>query len=72
MKCDMKRITLSFVIFILAGGMFGGIISIVNQYLRKNDLATPFSKTILIAILIFSLYHLWRWLCRRLDASIKD
>jgi len=65
MKYNTKKIILSLILFILGAGIYGGIISFACQYMQKNDFA-PLSKPILLGLLVFGLYHLQRWLYRRI------
>lgn len=52
MKSKTKKIILNFILFLFMAGIYGGVISFINQYLRTNDLATPTYGFILKGLLI--------------------
>lgn len=68
MKKATKKIILTFILFLLGASMFGGVISFVNRYLRQNDMDSPLTKSMLLLLMCFGFYKMWRWLCRKLDA----
>lgn len=72
MKKKTKKIILTFILFLLGASIYGGVISLVNRYLRDNDMDTPMTKLMLLLLMCFGFYKMWRWLCRKLDAYSKE
>lgn len=72
MKTTRKKIVLTFLSFLLAVGVYGGLIAFANSYLRMHGMASPFTTALLVALLILGFYKMWRWLCHRLDAYEKE
>ena len=58
--------------FLLFIGIFGGIVALVNQVLRNNGLASPYTQILLAAITIYVYYKAWKWTCRKLDRFGSD
>lgn len=52
-------------------GLYGAVIALCNQYLRRHDLISPISKSVLIAILIIGFYLIYRWFSKRIDDLFK-
>lgn len=58
-------------ILLLMSGMYGAVIALCNQYMRRHDLLSPISKSILIALLVIGFYLIYRWFSRRIDDLSK-
>lgn len=66
-----KKAISAILLFLLMSGMYGAVIALCNQYLRRHDLLSPISKSILIALLVIGFYLIYRWFSRRIDNLSK-
>lgn len=53
---------------ILAVGVYAGLISLLNRYLREHALLNQFTQITLMVVLAIGLYRIYRWFCHRLDS----
>ncbi len=72
MSQKARKAALAFGGLIAAGGIFSGIISLANRYLRTHGLLNPFSRFTLILILAAGLYFIYRRFASRLDRISKE
>lgn len=66
-----KKAISAILLLLLMSGMYGAVIALCNQYLRRHDLLSPISKSILIALLVIGFYLIYRWFSRRIDDLSK-
>lgn len=66
-----KKAISAILLLLLMSGMYGAVIALCNQYLRRHDLLSPISKSILIALLVIGFYIIYRWFSRRIDDLSK-
>lgn len=66
-----KKAISAILLLLLMSGMYGAVIALCNQYLRRHDLLSPISKSILIALLVIGFYLIYRWFSRRIDNLSK-
>lgn len=66
-----KKAISAILLLLLMSGMYGAVIALSNQYLRRHDLLSPISKSILIALLVIGFYLIYRWFSRRIDDLSK-
>lgn len=66
-----KKAISAILFLLLMSGMYGAVIALCNQYLRRHDLLSPISKSILIALLVIGFYLIYRWFSRRIDDLSK-
>lgn len=66
-----KKAISAILLLLLMSGMYGAVITLCNQYLRRHDLLSPISKSILIALLVIGFYLIYRWFSRRIDDLSK-
>lgn len=71
MKAKLKSYIKLFCLFLLAVSLVSALMALVNQYLRANESASPGMTVLLLGILIFVDYKIWRWFCRKLDEMEK-
>lgn len=56
---------------LLMSGLYGAFIALCNQYLRRQDLLSPISKFVLIALLVIGFCLIYKWFSRRIDNLSK-
>ena len=66
-----KKTRSAILLLLLMSGFYGAIIVLCNQYLRRHDLLSPTSKSVLIAWLVIGFYLIYRWFSRRIDDLSK-
>ncbi len=66
-----KKTRSAILLLLLMSGFYGAIIVLCNQYLRRHDLLSPTSKSVLIALLVIGFYLIYRWFSRRIDDLSK-
>jgi hypothetical protein len=66
-----KKAISAILLLLLMSGVYGAVIALCNQYLRRYDHLSPISKSVLIALLVFGFYLIYRWFSRRIDDLSK-
>ena len=61
-----------FGLFLFLSGCGGAIVSLINRYLRSNDLTSNSSSYILWLCLTVYFFFICRWLFRRLNSIEKE
>lgn len=67
----VKKTIYAILLLLLMSGLYGAAIALCNQYLRSNELLTPMSKFLLIAILIIGYCLIYRWFSKCIDTIAK-
>lgn len=67
MKTSIKKIVLTFGLFLVCVAAYGAIISLVNHWLRAYGYDSKYITAILIGSTIYVYYKFWKWLCRKLN-----
>lgn len=68
----VKKTMCAILLLLFMSGLYGAVIALCNQYLRSNELLTPMSKFVLIAILVTGYCLIYRWFSKRLDTIAKN
>lgn len=71
LNTTVKKTISAILLLLLMSGLYGAVIALCNQYLRRHDLISPISKSVLIAILIIGFYLIYRWFSKRIDDLFK-
>lgn len=66
-----KKAMSAILLLLLMSGLYGGFIALCNQYLRRNDLVSSISKSILIALLVIGFNLIYKWFSGRIDDLSK-
>lgn len=66
-----KKAISAILLLLLMSGMYGAVIALCNRYLRRNELLSPISKFVLIALLVIGFYLIYKWFSRRIDDLSK-
>lgn len=71
LNTTVKKTISAILLLLLMSGLYGAVIALCNQYMRRHDLISPISKSVLIAILIIGFYLIYRWFSKRIDDLFK-
>ncbi len=72
MNNKIKKLIFAIVLFSVMGGVYAGIISLGNRYLRNHDLLNPYTEGLIVLILYMGMYFIYRRFSRRLDRISKS
>lgn len=67
MKSSVKKYLSALLIFLLMSGIYAGVISLCNRWLRENDWLTIPTKLLVGAILFIGFYLIYKWFAKRLS-----
>ncbi len=67
MNNKVNKCIFAFVLFLIMGGAYAGIMSIGNRYLHNHDLLNPYTEGVIVFILYMGMYFIYRWFSKRLD-----
>lgn len=62
----------TFCLFLLYAACGGAVVSLINRYLRSNDMVSQTSTYILWFCLTVYFFFICRWIFRKLNAIEKD
>lgn len=71
LNTTVKKTISAILLLLLISGLYGAVIALCNQYLRRHDLISPISKSVLIAMLIIGFCLIYRWFSKRIDDVSK-
>lgn len=71
LNTTVKKTISAILLLLLISGLYGAVIALCNQYLRRHDLIPPISKSVLIAMLIIGFCLIYRWFSKRIDDVSK-
>lgn len=66
-----KKTISAILLLLLMSGLYGAAIALCNQYLRRHELLSPISQSVLIALVVIGFYLIYRWFSRRIDDLSK-
>ena len=72
MKPSIKKIILTFGLFLVCVAAYSAVISLANHWLRAYGYDSKYTTAILIGSTIYVYYKLWKWLCQRLNLIESD
>lgn len=71
MKVKTKKAFVKFAVFIFMTGVYGGLMGLLNHWLRENGWNVKALLPILIVSAVYVYYLFWKRLCRSLDSISK-
>lgn len=72
MNNKTKKFIVAFVLFLIMGGVYAGIVSLGNRYLRNHDLLNPYTEGLIVFFLCMGMYFIYRWFSKWLDRLSKQ
>ncbi len=67
-----RKYFFAFILFIIMCGVYAGIMSVGNRYLRTHDLLNPLAKGLITFFLCLGMYLIYRRFSRWLDSISKS